>query len=65
MENDSYTYYLGLGSNLGDRKRNLMEALGKLSARVGAVYTFSSPYDTEPWGFVSSHRFLNAACALH
>lgn len=52
--------YLGLGSNLGDRERNLREAIRLLSERVGEVTRQSSFIETEPWGFQSDNRFLNA-----
>lgn len=56
--------YLGLGSNLGNRRRNLITAAALLAERAGDVLTLSSFYETEPWGFVSENRFLNAALAL-
>lgn len=53
--------YLGLGSNLGDRERNLWEAIRLLGERVGEVTRQSLFIETEPWGFQSDNRFLNAA----
>lgn len=53
--------YLGLGSNLGDRERNLRETIHLLGERVGEVTRQSSFIETEPWGFQSDNRFLNAA----
>lgn len=57
----SYTAYLGLGSNLGDRRGNLQAALGELE-RVGVdVVASSSTYDTAPVGEVLDQPdFLNA-----
>ena len=53
--------YLGLGSNLGDRKKNLHEALEMLDRALGSGYTaLSSFIETEPWGFESDEMFLNA-----
>ena len=52
--------YLGLGSNLGDRESNLQTAIRLISERVGEVVRQSSVIDTEPWGFTSGNRFLNA-----
>ncbi len=51
--------YLGLGTNLGDRWRNLMRAIEGLRAFV-AVDTVSPVYETEPWGYADQPRFLNA-----
>lgn len=56
--------YLGLGSNLGNRRRNLITAAALLAERAGDVLALSSFYETEPWGFVSENKFLNAALAL-
>ncbi|MCK5429289.1 MAG: 2-amino-4-hydroxy-6-hydroxymethyldihydropteridine diphosphokinase [Anaerolineales bacterium] len=51
--------YLGLGSNLGDRERNLLDAIERLGEEV-VVQQISSPYDTEPVGYDDQPRFLNA-----
>ena len=52
--------YLGLGSNLGDRRWNIAEAVRLISERVGQVTRQSSLIETEPWGFESQNKFLNA-----
>lgn len=51
--------YLSLGSNLGDRKALLNEALKEIEQEIGMVFAQSSFYETEPWGFNSDHFFLN------
>jgi len=56
--------YLGLGSNLGDRQRNLSEALEALRERGIRVLATSPVYETEPWGVADQPRYLNAACAV-
>lgn len=52
--------YLGLGSNLGDRQYNMEAAIRLITERVGEVTRRSSFIETEPWGFESANRFLNA-----
>jgi 2-amino-4-hydroxy-6-hydroxymethyldihydropteridine diphosphokinase len=52
--------YLALGSNLGDRRANLREAVARLGARV-AIERISSLYETEPAYVLDQPRFLNAA----
>ncbi|MFT3753314.1 MAG: 2-amino-4-hydroxy-6-hydroxymethyldihydropteridine diphosphokinase [Paludibacter sp.] len=52
--------YLGLGTNLGDKERNLNNAIISLSVYVGAIIRQSTFYVSEPWGFESDNRFLNA-----
>ena len=53
------TLYLSLGTNLGDRPKNLSSALKLLGKKVGTVVTTSDVMETDPWGFESSNRFLN------
>ena len=56
---------MGLGSNLGDREQQLKQAIRFIDERIGEVVRQSSFIETEPWGFQSDHRFLNAAiCCL-
>lgn len=57
-------YYLGLGTNLGDKEANLRTAVRLLEERVGEVLSLSAFYATEPWGFASEHVFLNAAVCI-
>lgn len=53
--------YLSLGSDMGDRAKNIGDALSCLDIRLGKHYSrLSSLVETEPWGFVSDSRFLNA-----
>lgn len=56
-----HTVYLGLGTNLGDRRHNIAEAVRLIGERVGTVRRLSSLFETEPWGFSSDNMFVNAA----
>lgn len=56
--------YLSLGTNLGNKRRNLVTAAALLSERVGDILSLSEIYETEPWGFESTNLFLNAALIL-
>ena len=54
--------YLSLGSNTGDRRKNIEDALSLLNIELGTPYTTVSGFhETEPWGFESENRFVNAA----
>jgi 2-amino-4-hydroxy-6-hydroxymethyldihydropteridine diphosphokinase len=55
------TVYLSLGSNLGDRERNLGAALGKLASRDFCISRVSSVYETEPVDTNDQRWFLNLA----
>lgn len=59
-----HTVYLGLGSNLGNREENLRGALFEIASSVGIVEAVSSFIVTEPWGFESTHTFMNAVCRV-
>jgi 2-amino-4-hydroxy-6-hydroxymethyldihydropteridine diphosphokinase len=51
--------YLGLGSNLGRRDRNLSAARGRLRQRGARILRRSRVIETEPWGVPDQPRFLN------
>jgi len=57
------TAYLGLGSNLGDRRQNLRRACEMLTD-VATVNRLSPLYDTAPVGNTDQPRFLNAVCRV-
>jgi 2-amino-4-hydroxy-6-hydroxymethyldihydropteridine diphosphokinase len=52
--------FLGLGSNVGDRLRNLRFAVHSLEEASVVVETASHVYLTEPLGYTSQDPFLNA-----
>ena len=57
--------YLGLGSNVGDRRTNLQSAVDGLVARGVRVLAASSTYDTDPVGEIRDQpAFLNAALRI-
>lgn len=51
--------YLSLGSNMGNREELLRSAVGVLSSEAGDVISYSSLWETEPWGFEAETFFLN------
>jgi 2-amino-4-hydroxy-6-hydroxymethyldihydropteridine diphosphokinase len=51
--------YLGLGSNLGRRDRNLSAARRRLRQKGARILRRSRVIDTEPWGVTDQPRFLN------
>jgi 2-amino-4-hydroxy-6-hydroxymethyldihydropteridine diphosphokinase len=51
--------YLGLGSNLGRRERNLSEARRRLRQSGARILRQSRVVETEPWGVTDQPRFLN------
>ncbi len=57
--------FLGLGSNLGDRRALLDKALELITESVGPVIASSGIYETEPWGFKTGTDFLNMVVQVH
>ena len=55
--------YLSLGSNVGDRERQLRDAIARLEA-AARVVSVSSFYETEPVEFADQAWFLNCAVVL-
>ena len=51
--------FLGIGTNLGDRRANLREAIEKIGEHIGKSTESSSVYETPPWGFDAENDFLN------
>jgi 2-amino-4-hydroxy-6-hydroxymethyldihydropteridine diphosphokinase len=57
--------YLGLGSNVGERRANLQAALDALAAGGVSVLDSSSTYDTDPVGeILDQPSFLNACLRI-
>ena len=51
--------YLGIGSNLGDKKSNCLGALKKLAAKGISISKRSALYETQPWGVKNQPDFVN------
>jgi 2-amino-4-hydroxy-6-hydroxymethyldihydropteridine diphosphokinase len=51
--------YLGLGSNIGRRDRNLSAARRRLRQQGARILRRSRVIETEPWGVTDQPRFLN------
>jgi 2-amino-4-hydroxy-6-hydroxymethyldihydropteridine diphosphokinase len=57
--------YIGLGSNLGNRRGNLLQAWSRLGEIRGVeLLVLSAPYRTEPVGMESTNWFINAVGSL-
>lgn len=56
--------YIGLGTNIGDKKKNITDATIIIGAVMGDIRQLSSLYETEPWGFESPNSFLNAVILI-
>ncbi len=53
--------FLGLGSNVGDRYKFIINAIKEIKIIQGVkLVCSSSVYETEPWGNKEQNRFLNS-----
>lgn len=53
------TAFIGAGSNLGQRERQLAQALEWIGTEIGEVICESSIYQTSPWGGIDQPDYLN------
>ncbi|MCK9159118.1 MAG: 2-amino-4-hydroxy-6-hydroxymethyldihydropteridine diphosphokinase [Bacteroidaceae bacterium] len=56
--------YFGIGSNLGNKLLILQSAINKIKNRIGEISSLSDFYTSSPWGFSSTHQFLNAVLCI-
>ena len=55
--------YLSLGSNQGEKLKNLQKAIFKIAETVGAIQKISSIYKTSSWGY-KGEDFYNMCIAV-
>lgn len=58
-----HTTYISIGSNVGDKRAHLQNAVQKLSAKIGRVVKVSPIYKTPSWGYDGSD-FYNACLCI-
>lgn len=56
--------YLLLGSNMGDRRKHLSDALWAIETNAGVIRGRSSVYETAAWGNIHQEPFLNQAVRI-
>ena len=56
--------YVALGSNLGDRQKNLQQALALLAEQGVKIVRVSAFIETEPYGVTDQPAFLNGVCCV-
>ena len=61
---NSNKVYLSLGSNLGDKIRNLQNAINLIDSEVGNVFSISNVYQTKAQGFMGDD-FYNCCISLN
>ncbi len=51
--------YIGIGSNLGDREHNCLDAVKRIEAYGIKIKNISSLIETKPWGVKDQPQFIN------
>ena len=51
--------FLQLGSNIGDRKKYLDEAVSLITFELGLINNISKVYESTPWGVEGQQKYLN------
>ncbi|MCF6242791.1 MAG: 2-amino-4-hydroxy-6-hydroxymethyldihydropteridine diphosphokinase [Bacteroidales bacterium] len=59
-----HTVYLSLGSNIGNKLKNLQIAKSEIALQVGKIVKSGNLYETEPWGFKNEEWFLNTVLKI-
>ena len=60
-----HTVYLSLGTNMGDKKKNLLEAIERIGKLENTKVTAQSTIlETEPFGYTEQDMFLNACIEI-
>ncbi|MCH2192929.1 2-amino-4-hydroxy-6-hydroxymethyldihydropteridine diphosphokinase [Kordia sp.] len=58
-----HTTYISIGSNVGDKRAHLQNAVQQLSAKIGRVIKISPIYKTPSWGY-DGNDFYNACLCV-
>ena len=64
MTNDNKplnSVFLGVGTNLGDKKKNIEVAFENIEEQIGRIVSLSALYLSKPQGFESQNLFANCA----
>jgi 2-amino-4-hydroxy-6-hydroxymethyldihydropteridine diphosphokinase len=64
MKNNEHSVFLALGSNLGDKQKNIEDAFEKIEERIGKITSLSALHITNPVGFQSANIFVNCVCEV-
>lgn len=65
IERSRHRAYIGIGSNMGDRRLNLAAAIKLLETRKDVWVRRQSPvYETAPYGYVEQPSFLNSCIEI-
>lgn len=59
------TVFIGIGTNIGDKSKNIDSAVDSLNHLPGThVVKVSSVYETAPWGYLEQDNFYNVCACV-
>jgi 2-amino-4-hydroxy-6-hydroxymethyldihydropteridine diphosphokinase len=61
--NQGKLVYIGLGTNLGNRKENIKNTLSLIKEKYSIIFS-SNLYSSEPWGYESDAIFINSVICI-
>jgi dihydroneopterin aldolase/2-amino-4-hydroxy-6-hydroxymethyldihydropteridine diphosphokinase len=61
IERKWHKAFIALGSNLGDKEKNLTDAIEIINSKDTKVLSKSKFYETKPVGYLDQDNFINAA----
>ncbi|AGX41313.1 2-amino-4-hydroxy-6-hydroxymethyldihydropteridine diphosphokinase [Clostridium saccharobutylicum] len=65
IERKRHKAYIGLGSNIGNKEKNLNDAIHKISEQKNIIITKKSTFIvTEPWGYLDQEEFVNGVVEI-
>ncbi len=56
--------YIAFGSNLGNRKENILRAMGKMKEKGMKFLRISTFYETKPYGYTEQEDFMNCVALV-
>lgn len=60
FNNSKKNVYIALGSNLGDRLKNIEKAYGLITLELGEIFKKSSIYESKAQGYSSENNYYNS-----
>ncbi|MGG7162144.1 2-amino-4-hydroxy-6-hydroxymethyldihydropteridine diphosphokinase [Clostridium ihumii] len=62
MERTWHEAIIAVGSNMGDKKKNILDAFSSINnSNHTKILEIANYYETEPWGYEAQDKFLNTA----
>lgn len=63
-EKNMFSVFLSLGSNLGDKEKNIKKACENIERQIGEIKISSSFFYSSPLDFISENDFVNTVCEV-